>query len=144
MALRIKNKVKKTKENWEEAKCTQCEFFMYSDIDSIISGTKSPDEGFCGCETADLNGKEVRYDRNACPEFKPDKTILKAKQIIIDDFNNDIKDKTNCLSCAAFITPDNKFDEQGFKIDYGYCTEPTSDLFKKSILMEQKVCSKVS
>lgn len=69
------------------AKCTQCEFFMYSDIDSIINGTKSSDEGYCGCDTAELNGKTVRYDRNACIEFQADKTILKAKQYHIDEFN---------------------------------------------------------
>ena len=76
MSLKIVKKTDTPKLKWKDARCSQCTFFLYSDADSIISRTESPDEGYCGCETAELNSKEVRYDKEACNQFEACLTII--------------------------------------------------------------------
>jgi hypothetical protein len=135
MALKIKSKNKKPQIKFENSKCNQCKYFIYDQIDSVLSNEESPDNGYCSCEKSELNGKEVRYDKDACINFKVSKEILKNKQSMIEKLNNSI-----CKTCSSFVLPKEKVDSQGFKIDYGFCSNINSQFYKKSILMIQKSC----
>ena len=142
MALKIKNKVSNPKQKWKDSKCKHCALMLYSDIDSIISGTPAPDDGYCGAEKAKLHGQLVNLEDNACVNFESYKDLIQ-KVHKDDTYKNVVKKniRNECKNCSFFVLPKNKVDSQGFKVDYGFCSKENSDYYKKSILMVQKSCT---